>query len=317
MPNTESRSRVIIAGTLSLVNLALVGSLALAGLGAPAHAQGQNKQGVAKTSKTYGCPSGWSSTKNSETDTSMCFPLGSLSPKIYPKKEKETCTEGYVEEQRIWCTTKGYKPASAASSSKPETVSKSASSSASSSPSGPAADRLVSHGTIAKASPLDRCPLGYFSKSDMTLCTTRFSPAPKVRVNNGGCNADEIDEWGLYCTSDAAVITRAQAEAEAVRDFNQIYTFNRGKVPAQGDDTDNYPAMVAAYGPKGAPQTGSAVTASAVSSADTSAVQTAQCTDGSGAAAGAAIGGAVAGDTGAALGGMLGGLGKKKKKKGC
>jgi hypothetical protein len=323
MTRKENRSRVIIAGGLSIANLAAVASLALAGLGAPAHAQGQNNAPVAKTNKTYGCPSGWSSTKNSQTDVSMCFPTGSLSPKIYSKKEKETCAEGYIEEQRVWCTTKGAKAASAAAASKAAKEAKDAksasnadsSSSPSSAPSGPAADRLVSHATIAKADPLDRCPLGYFSKSDMTICTTRLSPAPRVRKNSGGCNADEIDEWGLYCTADAAVITRAQAESEAVRDFNQIYSFNRGKVPAQGGDTDNYPSMVAAYGPKGGAQAAAAAPAAA---GNGPAAQTAQCQTGDASAAGAAIGGAVGGQAGAAIGGMLGGLGKKKKKaSGC
>ena len=106
MTRNENRSRLLIAGGLSLANIVLVASLALAGVGAPAQAQGQNKAPVAKTSKTYGCPSGWSSTKNSETDTSMCFPQGSLSPKIYAKKEKETCADGYYEVHRLWCSTK-------------------------------------------------------------------------------------------------------------------------------------------------------------------------------------------------------------------
>lgn len=106
MPKTENRSRLIVAGTLGLANLALVAGLALAGLGAPAHAQGQNKEGVVKTSKTYGCPSGWSSTRNNETDTSMCFPQGSLAPKIYAKKESETCVDGYHEVYRVWCSTR-------------------------------------------------------------------------------------------------------------------------------------------------------------------------------------------------------------------
>lgn len=323
----ENRGRLIIAGGLSIANLALVASLALAGLGAPAQAQGQNQAPVAKTNKTYGCPSGWSSTKNSQTDTSMCFPQGSLSPKIYSKKEKETCAEGYIEEQRVWCTTKGAKAASAAAASKAakeakdaKSASASESSSSSSAPSGPASDRLVSHATIAKANPLDRCPLGYFSKSDMTICTTRLSPAPVVRKNTGGCKADEIDEWGLYCTANAASITRAQAEAEAVRDFNAIYSFNRGKYPAQGDDTDNYPSMVAAYGPKGGAQAAAAAAPAAAgnSPAAQAAAQSAQCQTGDASAAGAAIGGAVGGQTGAAIGGMLGGLGKKKKKaSGC
>jgi hypothetical protein len=106
MPSNENRSRLLVAGTLSLANLALVASVALAGLSAPAHAQGQNREGVAKTSKAVACPSGWSSTKNNETDTSMCFPQGTISPKIYAKKEKETCADGYYEVYRLWCSTK-------------------------------------------------------------------------------------------------------------------------------------------------------------------------------------------------------------------
>lgn len=320
MTRKENRSRVIIGGTLSLANLALVASLALAGLEAPAHAQGQNREPVAKTSKTYGCPSGWTSTKNSQTDNSMCFPQGSLAPKIYAKRERDACAPGYVEEQRIWCTTKGAPKASASSSgSKPagepkSAGSSSAGSSASAAPSGSASDRLVSHATIAKANPLDRCPLGYFSKSDMTVCTTRLSPAPVVRKNSGGCRPDEIDEWGLYCTANANAITRTQAENEAIRDFNAIYAANRGTLPAQGSDTDNYPSMVAAYGPRGGAQASNPAAATSAAATDKPASQSAQCQTGDASATGAAIGAAVGGQTGAALGGMLGGLGKKKKK---
>ena len=106
MTRNENRSRLLVAGTLSIANLALVGSLALAGLSVPANAQGQNREGVAKTSKAVACPSGWSSTMNNETDTGMCFPQGTLSPKIYAKKEKETCADGYFEVHRLWCSTK-------------------------------------------------------------------------------------------------------------------------------------------------------------------------------------------------------------------
>ena len=106
MTRTTNRSRLLVAGALSIANLALVGSLALAGLSVPANAQGQNREGVAKTSKAVACPSGWSSTKDNETDTSMCFPQGTISPKIYAKKEKETCADGYYEVYRLWCSTK-------------------------------------------------------------------------------------------------------------------------------------------------------------------------------------------------------------------
>ena len=287
----------------------------------PAHAQGQNKAPVPKTNKTWGCPSGWSSTKNGETDTSMCFPLGSSSPNIYPKKEKDSCAEGYIEEKNVWCTTKGAKDANAAARKKADAESKSASNGSSSSSSGTPAPRQAPNSSVAKASPLDRCPLGHFSISDMSGCTPMFSPAPKVRTNTGGCSANEIDEWGLYCTADATVITRTQAEAAAVRDFNQIYAANELTVPTQGDDSANYPSMVAAYGPKGGAQ------ANAESSANPAAkgkdkkekAKDKNCDNEteSGAAVGGLIGGAVAGSEGAVIGSTLGGIGKKKKKKGC
>lgn len=89
-----------IAGTLTCL-----AATAMA-LTTPAHAQGQNKGPVDKPKSSVGCPSGWSSTMNNETDTSKCFPQGSLSPKIYGKKESESCTDGYYEVYRVWCSTK-------------------------------------------------------------------------------------------------------------------------------------------------------------------------------------------------------------------
>ncbi|PXW74557.1 hypothetical protein C7451_108221 [Blastomonas natatoria] len=98
--------KAFIAAALSLANLALLGGIIVASANLPVHAQGQNREGVKKTSKAVACPSGWSSTKNSETDVSMCFPLGSSSPKLYAKSEKESCAEGYHEVSRLWCSTK-------------------------------------------------------------------------------------------------------------------------------------------------------------------------------------------------------------------
>lgn len=103
MPKNENRSRLLIAGTLSLANLALVGSLALAGLSAPAQAQGQNKETIVKPTRAVACPSGW---RTPDGDTSLCEPMGTLAPKIYAKKEKETCADGYYEVYRLWCSTK-------------------------------------------------------------------------------------------------------------------------------------------------------------------------------------------------------------------
>ncbi len=73
---------------------------------ASAHAQGTNSGAVEKPKKSVACPSGWSSTKNSETDTSRCFPQGSISPKIYGKKESDSCASGYFEVYGVWCSTK-------------------------------------------------------------------------------------------------------------------------------------------------------------------------------------------------------------------
>jgi hypothetical protein len=249
------------------------------------------------------CPKSWDKIKRSPDPNYACYPNKNSRP-AYPRQGSEKCADGY-EAHYTFCEVKEDKASSASSSS------------SSSSFQGSAADRLVSYGTITKANPLDRCPLGYFSKSDMTICTTTLSPAPKSRRKDGACNSNEIDEWGLYCTADANVITRKQAEVEATRDFNAIYTANGANYPAQGNDTENYPSMVAAYGPKGGAQAAASTSSSQSSGDEPAAQQTAQCTTDSGSATGAVVGAAVGGEAGAALGGMLGGLGKKKKKKGC
>lgn len=71
-----------------------------------AQAQGVNNAPVVKPKKAAPCPSGWSTTKKNETDTSRCFPQGTLSPKIYGKKESESCASGYFEVHKVWCSTK-------------------------------------------------------------------------------------------------------------------------------------------------------------------------------------------------------------------
>ncbi|MFY7835702.1 MAG: hypothetical protein ACOVQ0_05415 [Novosphingobium sp.] len=246
----------------------------------PAAAQGRNTSPIPMDGAT--CPEGWRANKG------YCEP-GTNAPNVYIKTKGKPCASGY-HQYYTWnyCTDR-----------RPDYTT--------------AADKLVSYGTITKANRLDRCPLGYFSKADMTICTTRLSPAPKSRKKTGACNSNEIDEWGLYCTADAGMITRAQAQQEADRDFNAIYSANGAQYPAQGSDTENYPSMVAAYGPKGGT---SSAPAEAANASDQAAAtqQTAQCQTSVGSVTGAAIGGAVGGNAGAALGSMLGGFGKKKKK---
>jgi hypothetical protein len=169
----------------------------------------------------------------------------------------------------------------------------------------------------------------------MSVCTTRLSNGPRSRLKTGPCNAGEIDEWNLYCTEGANRITREQAESEATGDFNYIYTFNlyRGQQagPNQtpsGDDVDNSPPMVAAFGVKPPRNSGSSSTSSSSSSSQTQASTSdtpvpANCPAPSQAtAAGAALGGMFGGrnaQAGAALGGLLGAAagGKAKKPAGC
>lgn len=72
-------------------------------LTAPAHAQGQNREIVEKPTRAVACPSGW---RTPDGDTALCEPMGTLAPKIYAKKEKESCADGYYEVYRLWCSTK-------------------------------------------------------------------------------------------------------------------------------------------------------------------------------------------------------------------
>lgn len=254
-----------------------------AALPQPAMAQG-TLEPIAKGEGN--CPTGWS-TKTGTSGT-QCSTGGQR--KAYYKGKGGQCASGYSTSYTYYCLENDTDTRSAA-------------------------DKLVSYGTITKANRLDRCPLGYFSKADMTICTTRLSPAPKSRKKSGPCNSNEIAEWDLWCTADANVITRAQAEMEATRDFNAIYSANGANYPAQGSDTEDYPSMVAAYGRKGGGASASAASSSSTSGEATPSAS-AQCTTSS--ASGAAVGGALAGEAGAVVGSLLGGLGKKKKKKeGC
>jgi hypothetical protein len=273
-------------------------SLATLAIPAPAMAQG-SREPITRHEGKGGCPWGWNAGRGGSQSELKCY-IGSSGSPAYYNPERKPCAENYRTgpgSTSYYCWERSGEQADERS----------------------AADKLVSYGTVTKANRLDRCPLGYFSKADMTVCTTRLSPAPQSRNKQGACNSNEIDEWGLYCTANASSITRAQAEQEADRDFNAIYSANGAKGPTQtpsGDDVYDSAPMVAAYGRKG----GAAVNAASDNGSAATESKTAQCdTSSNGSATGAAVGGAVAGDAGAVLGSVLGGLGKKKKKKaaGC
>jgi hypothetical protein len=196
-----------------------------------------------------------------------------------------------------------------------------ASSSSSSSSSSGAVYTPLARGSFKKRDAADRCPVGYWTtQDDINTCASPSSATiPATRLKGGSaCGADEVDEWGLYCTSKQTTMTRSEAEDIAAGDVNNYYVLSGGGNHTQGYNYDNTPGIVGIYGPKG----GAAPAASAAATSDDQVAapatqQTAQCTTGSGSATGAAIGGALGGDAGAVLGSVLGGLGKKKKKKSC
>lgn len=185
--------------------------------------------------------------------------------------------------------------------------------SSSSSSSGGGGYKDPTFGNLAKADEYDRCPVGYHtSDSARTTCVSYHQDkSPKSRLKKGAaCGADEVDEWGLWCTSKTTTLTRAQAEDEAISDVNIIFA-PAGRGATQGADYENTPGLVGIFGRKGSG--GSASSSGSAGESETA--QNNGCANGS--ATGAAIGGAMAGEGGAVLGSMLGGLGKKKKKKGC
>jgi len=233
-----------------------------------------------------GCPSGYKvGGGSSETSDKTCYPLGSSAPAVYPNPNGKPCAAGYRKDGK-WCTDK---PESAISYKDP------------------------TFGNLTKADEYDRCPVGYHtSDSARTTCVSYHQDkSPKSRLKKGAaCGADEVDEWGLWCTSKTTTLTRAQAEDEAISDVNIIFA-PAGRGATQGADYENTPGLVGIFGRKG----GGASAASGSSSGDGQTAQASGCASRS--ATGAAIGGAVAGEGGAVLGSMLGGLGKKKKKGGC
>lgn len=263
----------------------------------PAMAQGTvSKMSLPEYSS---CPKGWQKSRRGSDTTFYCYPTKDSKP-AYPKEGSTRCADGY-EQQSNFCVAKDDEDSGSSSSSG----------------SGGGGYKDPTFGNLTKANEYDRCPVGYHtSDSARTTCVSYHQgKSPASRLKKGGaCGAEEVDEWGLWCTSKSTTLTRAQAEDEAISDVNIIFA-PEGRGATQGPEYENTPGILAIFGPKGGKQA-AASTASETASDQPAAQQTAQCTTGGGSATGAAIGGAVGGQAGAALGGMLGGLGKKKKK-GC
>lgn len=236
-----------------------------------------------------GCPDGYNNGGGrASTSATMCYPTSSSAPAVYANPSKKPCASGYSPNSQYWC------------SNKPETAFVAA----------------QTFGNVPKANANDRCPVGYWTSRDSaTSCVSYYKDrSPASRPKRGGaCAANEVDEWGLYCTSKTTSLSRAQAEESAVSDVNRIYEDSAGQGARQGGEYENTPGLIGIFGRKGG---GSAATSSSSSNQQSASndAPAANCTTTS--TTGSAIGGMLGGDAGAALGGMLGGKGKKKKN-GC
>jgi hypothetical protein len=110
-----------------------------------------------------------------------------------------------------------------------------------------------SRGTITKVRRNDRCPIGYFTNNEAPMtCITQYQAPPSVRLKGAGpCRAGEVEDWGLYCVSDYARLTRDDAYAAGTRDWNDIYVTSDLKGPNQEnvmDDSSYTPAYITIFG---------------------------------------------------------------------
>ena len=233
------------------------------------------------------CPSGYADGGSRAPDT--CYPKTNA-PAVYANPSRAKCAAGYYPDSS-WCTNK------------PQTAFVAA----------------PTFGNVPKANANDRCPVGYWTSRDSaTTCVSYYKDkSPAARPKRGGaCAANEVDEWGLYCTSKTTSLTRAEAEESAQSDVNRIYEDSAGRGATQGYDYTNTPGLIGIFGRQGSGG-GAAVSSSSNSQSASNDAPAANANCGNGSSTGATLGGALGGDAGAALGSMLGGFGKKKKKAGC
>ncbi len=274
----------ILAGLVGFSSLSL-GILAVTTMTSPAMAQGQN---VGSVEKVGICPTGWheGGTRPGQSGVrGRCYPSTSSAPKVYLRASpSEACAPGYNEFNR-YCTTRTSTVVSAES-------------------------RAAGGPKLTKPAPNARCPLGWASTRDLATCYTTFEDPTVARLKNGkACAPGELDEWGIWCTSNYQGVNRERAINAGVKDFNEVYAWtlrNKGDTKAVGDDLS--PAATAWFAGNSA-NAGSAAPA-ATNQAKTEA-KPANCE--TGAVVGGVVGGAVGGKSGARTGSVLGGgLGKKK-----
>ncbi|APG62562.1 hypothetical protein LPB140_06930 [Sphingorhabdus lutea] len=240
------------------------------------------------------CPYRW----NRETDT-FCVPslAANPTPAVYVRQNKSIpCQQGYFvdTDNDLVCTSYDRMTARSADIS----------------------------GGIARAGILNRCPTGWRASTNNKQCFTEIKNAPIPRLNNGKpCAPGELNDWGIWCTSNYEHLSYAEVDLAATRDFNDIYA------NAMNDGLD-YNSIPSGLSPaaraffKGANKSSGASAAGSQASTETTQANSCKTDTETASAVGGAVGGAVAGSKGAEIGstlGKLGGLGKKKKKKkdGC
>lgn len=233
----------------------MVGAAGLAALvivPEPVEAQGVRNR-IERQAKN--CPPGWSSDKD------FCVPNSGNSPAVYHGPRNGTCADGYKSWGNYWCVED--KSARRGSGS-------AAAGSAPTAASGPPTSAGL---LLTKGNPRQLCPSGYRTSGDLKHCNTEFANAPLARARPaGGCAADELEEFGVWCTARQTGLTAKQIETVTMQDFNIIYTFTRERpVPERSQPTTPLmlalggAAPAASSGASDAVQTAGATTADAAS----------------------------------------------------
>ena len=284
----RSLSSKTILATAGLI-LCAAGSLATA---SSAQAQGRTTGRLELPRERGQCPYGWERPFEAGRNTAnYCEPFGAVrpTPAVYVRENKSiACNQGYFVDtvNDLVCTSVDLLTARFA-------------------------DRPDG---IARAGILNPCPTGWQASNNNKQCFTEIENAPIPRLKNGKpCAPGELDDWGIWCTSNYEHLSYAEVDLASVRDFNTIYA----NAMNDGLDYNSIPSGLSPDAKAFFRSADKSSGASPAASASTSepVTKTAECTTGS--EVGAAIGGALGGRAGAALGGALGGLGKKKKNNGC
>lgn len=231
------------------------------------------------------CPSDWviSSSVTGSGAGDVCRPRTNTSRRIYAVTNPNSCTAGYTFLDG-WCVEQRQTSGGAASAGRdPGTVG------------------LV----LAKSNPLQLCPSGYRTSRDSQRCETIKPEAPAARAKGPGpCNADEVEEFGAWCTSTNTTLKAGQIENITIDDFNRIYTQNGRRMPVparQGYTTPLRSLKEAEEGSAGSAAAGSHGSANATQGAAPETAQVGQCAKPRKKGLGRALGGAVGAAVGAAV----------------